>query len=533
MRVLLKTIAAEGVQIDPAIGFRDFLGRSLASITAHLNAEHGLHLTKAALERMRLELYEVFRAELRPARWVAETLDRLGVRYCVASSSQPERIRLSLAVTGLIDRFEPSIFSASMVARGKPDPDLFLHAAAAMGVKPENCLVVEDSTAGITAAKHAGMRVFAYAGGSHIGPSGLRSEIEALQPDAVFDDMRALPGLVALAQGRVAAGRGTLLVAVDVGTTSARAGIADPTGALLARAEHPIRMRRADANHAEYASEGIWDAVCRAVRSAMGAAGAKPEEVVGISFDATCSLVVRDRIGRPLAVSRDGTGEWDTIAWLDHRALAEAAECTASGHEVIAYFGGAMSPEMQVPKLLWLKRHLPETWTEAGYFFDLADFLTWKASGSLARSQCTLTCKWSYLGHAQPGWPRDFLAGLGLDDLLERGSLPEAATPIGTDLGPLTVDAAAALGLTVACRVGAGLVDAHAGTLGALGGLAADPEAIERHLALIAGTSSCVMFQARRIEPLQGAWGPSTGRYCPACGHWRADNRRPAPCSTI
>lgn len=516
MRVLLETIAAEGVEIDAAIGFRDFLGRSLAAVTAHLNAEHGLHLTADVLERMRLELYEVFRRELKPSCWVAEALDRLSVSFCVASSSQPERIRLSLAVTGLLDRFEPRIFSASMVARGKPDPDLFLHAAEAMGVTPERCLVIEDSPAGIAAAKNAGMRVFAYAGGSHIGLSGLRSEIEALKPDAVFDDMRALPGLIALANTRSAPDNAArLLVAVDVGTSSARAGVADATGALLARAEHPIRMHRPDANHAEYSSEQIWEAVCRAVRSAIGAAGAKPQEVAGISFDATCSLVIRDRTGAPLSVSRGGEGGWDTIAWLDHRALDEAAECTASGHLVLDYFGGAMSPEMQVPKLLWLKRHLPRSWADAGYFFDLADFLTWKASGSLARSQSTLTCKWTYLGHAQPGWPRDFFAGLGLDDMIERGSLPETATAIGTDIGPLTADATMALGLTTNCRVGIGLVDAHAGALGALGGFAADTGRIDRHLSLIAGTSSSVMALSPEPRPIAGVWGPYFGAVLP------------------
>ena len=107
-----------------------------------------------------------------------------------------------------------------------------------------------------------------------------------------------------------------------------------------------------------------------------------------------------------------------------------------------------MSPEMETPKLMWLKRNLPESWARAGYLFDLADFLTWKATGSLARSQCTLTCKWTYLAHEKPGWQRDFFAAVGLDDLLEHGSLPEEASPVGADLGPLTPEAAAELGLT-------------------------------------------------------------------------------------
>ena len=110
----------------------------------------------------------------------------------MASSSQPERIRLSLSVTGLIGRFEPNIFSASMVVHGKPAPDLFLHASAEMGVDPARCVVVEDSPAGIMAAKAAGMRVVAFTGGSHARTPRHRDALLDLRPDALFDDMREL-----------------------------------------------------------------------------------------------------------------------------------------------------------------------------------------------------------------------------------------------------------------------------------------------------------------------------------------------------
>ncbi|MEQ1768402.1 MAG: FGGY-family carbohydrate kinase [Devosia sp.] len=306
-----------------------------------------------------------------------------------------------------------------------------------------------------------------------------------------------------------------MLAAVDVGTGSARAAIVTAAGELLSRAEHPIAMRRPDANHAEHDSEDIWAAVCTALRSALAQAGADPAKVAGISFDATCSLVVRDRSGAPLPVSPDADTRWDTIVWLDHRALAEAAECTASGHRVLDYVGGVMSPEMEVPKLKWLKRHVPTTWSAAGHFFDLADFLTWRASGNAARSQCTLTCKWTYLAHEEPGWQRDFLDAQGIGDMLERGGLPEHGTPIGTDLGPLTPEAARDLGLTTACRVGAGLIDAHAGALGTLGAFAADVQSIDRHLALIAGTSSCVMALSPQQRPTAGVWGPYRGAVLP------------------
>lgn len=310
---------------------------------------------------------------------------------------------------------------------------------------------------------------------------------------------------------------GDLVVGVDVGTGSARAGILSRDGKLLGRAEYPIDMNQPQTNHSEHDSEQIWAAVCSAVRDALAAAGAAADDVAGISFDATCSLVVRDRSGGQISVSTSGEARWDTIVWLDHRALAEAEECTATGHRVLDYIGGVMSPEMETPKLMWLKRNLPQCWQGAGHFFDLADFLTWKASGSLARSNCTMTCKWTYLSHENPGWQQDFFAQVGLDDLRERGNLPENASPIGADLGQLTEAAAAELGLTAACRVGAGLIDAHAGALGVLGAYSGDPGGIDRHLALIAGTSSCVMALSAEPRPTQGVWGPYHGALLPDC----------------
>ncbi|MHA6297276.1 FGGY-family carbohydrate kinase [Devosia sp. CAU 1758] len=309
-----------------------------------------------------------------------------------------------------------------------------------------------------------------------------------------------------------------LLVGVDVGTGSARAGVFTPDGRLLGRSENPIAMRRTDANFAEHDSEDIWAAVCAAVREAIVASRAAPADVVGIGFDATCSLVVRDANGAPVTVASDGQDRWDTIVWLDHRALEEADECTRTGHEVLHYAGGVMSPEMEVPKLMWLKRHLPRSWARAGQMFDLADFLSWKATGSLARSQSTLTCKWTYLGHAEEKWRHDFLARVGLEDLIEKAALPKIASPVGADLGPLTGDAANQLGLSTSCRVGAGLIDAHAGALGVLGAFTADVDTIDRHLALIAGTSSCVMALSAEDRPTNGVWGPYFGAVLP--GVW-------------
>jgi HAD superfamily hydrolase (TIGR01509 family) len=190
--VLVEALAAAGVRMSEDEALERFLGRSLKSMSEILHEEYGLAIDAAFLDAMRKVLYERFRAELKAIDGIAETVERLGIPHCVASSSQPERIRLSLSVTGLLDRFEPNIFSASMVTRGKPAPDLFLHASAAMGVAPARCVVVEDSPAGIAAAKSAGMRVVAFTGGSHARTPRHRETLLSLGPDVLFDDMREL-----------------------------------------------------------------------------------------------------------------------------------------------------------------------------------------------------------------------------------------------------------------------------------------------------------------------------------------------------
>jgi FGGY-family pentulose kinase len=298
------------------------------------------------------------------------------------------------------------------------------------------------------------------------------------------------------------------VVAVDIGTGSARAGVFSSHGALMGKGEHPIAMNRPQENHAEHSSENIWEAVCVAVRTAVSLSGVPASDIGAIGFDATCSLVMRDSEGKPLTASTGGEDRFDTIVWLDHRALAEADFCTATKHRVLEYSGHFMSPEMEMPKLMWLKKNLPDSWARAGYFFDLADFMTWKATGSPARSRCTLTAKWNYLAHGASGWQTDFLQQIGLDDLLERGSLPNETVPVGESVGTLTAEAAQALGLDRECRVGAGMIDAYAGALGTLGGHAADPAALERQLALIAGTSSCVVAFSRERKRSAGMWGP-------------------------
>jgi len=196
MRVLLETIAEAGADIDAEQGYEHFLGKSLASVIEILRRDYHIAVSDDALEKMRKRLYAFFESELRPIPGIAEALASIELPRCVASSSQVERVKLSLAVTGLAPFFGDRIFSASMVDNGKPAPDLFLHAAREMQIEPARCIVIEDSPAGVEAAKRAGMRVFAFLGGSHAQTPAHRQSLEDLEPFLIFDDMAALHGLI-------------------------------------------------------------------------------------------------------------------------------------------------------------------------------------------------------------------------------------------------------------------------------------------------------------------------------------------------
>ena len=170
-------------------------------------------------------------------------------------------------------------------------------------------------------------------------------------------------------------------IGVDVGTSSARAGIFDETGKLLGLAKHPITTWHEAGDIVEQSSFDIWNACANSVRGAMAEAAVPPDAVKGIGFDATCSLVVLASDGTPVTVSGSGDPQRNVIVWMDHRATGEAREINDTKDDVLRYVGGLISPEMEVPKLLWLKRHLRASFDAAGHFFDLADFLSWRATG--------------------------------------------------------------------------------------------------------------------------------------------------------
>ena len=311
-------------------------------------------------------------------------------------------------------------------------------------------------------------------------------------------------------------------IGVDVGTASARAGIFDEAGTLLATARHPITVWHEAGGIVEQSSSEIWQACAAAVRMALAEAGLPAAAVAGLGFDATCSLAVLGGEGQPLTVSPSGDARRNVIVWMDHRATAEARKVNATHDDVLRYVGGSISPEMEIPKLLWLKAHLSSTYEAAGHFLDLADYLSFRATGSTARSMCTLTCKWNYLAHERR-WSGGYFERLGLGDLAadDYARIGNRIVAPGSALGSgLTAAAAGELGLAAGTPVGASLIDAHAGGIGMIGGRTRPGEPVDvcKRLAYIMGTSACIMATTAEPRFVEGVWGPYYSGMVP--GFW-------------
>lgn len=318
------------------------------------------------------------------------------------------------------------------------------------------------------------------------------------------------------------------LIGIDVGTGSSRAGIFDSKGKMISTASHPIQMWRPQADYVEQSSEDIWDAVCTSVKNSISKAGIDAGQIKGIGFDATCSLVVLGEADKPLSVTDGENPSQNIIVWMDHRAKKEAEVINQTDHDVLKYVGGVISPEMQTPKLLWLKRHHSETWNQAKRFFDLPDYLVYRATGQDVRSVCTTVCKWTYLGHeastseASTGrWDDSYFEEIGLDDLKdhEYEKIGHVVRPIGESVGNgLTEKSAEELDLKPGTPVGVSMIDAHAGGLGLLGMSSDENQSIGNNLALIGGTSSCHMAVSKEPAFINGVWGPYYSAMIP--GFW-------------
>ncbi|KAJ0800355.1 putative ribulokinase [Helianthus annuus] len=326
--------------------------------------------------------------------------------------------------------------------------------------------------------------------------------------------------------------RRSIFLGIDVGTGSARAGLFDEAGKLLGSASSPIQIWK-EGDCVEQSSTDIWLAICTAVKRALSLSDVAGEEVTGVGFAATCSLVAVDSEGQPVSVSWSGDTRRNVIVWMDHRAVKQAERINSFNSPVLQYCGGSISPEMQPPKLLWMKENLQESWSMAWRWMDLSDWLSYKATGDDTRSMCTTVCKWTYLGHAHMqhidenssrdmeacGWDDDFWEEIGLRDLVDghHAKIGRSVAFPGHALGSgLTSEAAKELGLVTGTPVGTSLIDAHAGGVGVMESVPKseanesddDDDAICRRMVLVCGTSTCHMAVSRSKLFIPGVWGP-------------------------
>ncbi|KAJ7979490.1 FGGY carbohydrate kinase domain-containing protein [Quillaja saponaria] len=324
----------------------------------------------------------------------------------------------------------------------------------------------------------------------------------------------------------------SVFLGVDVGTGSARAGLFDENGKLLGSFSSPIQIWK-DGPFIEQSSTDIWHAICAAVKAACSLAHVSAEEVKGLGFAATCSLVAVDADGSPVSVSWSGDSRRNVIVWMDHRAVQQAERINSCNSPILQYCGGALSPEMQPPKLLWVKENLQESWSMVFRWMDLSDWLSYRATGDDTRSLCTTVCKWTYLGHAHMqqikdkdsrnmaacGWDDDFWEEIGLGDLVEghHAKIGRSVAFPGHPLGSgLTPTAAKEIDLVPGIPVGTSLIDAHAGGVGVMESVPqldpeaedSDKEAVSRRMVLVCGTSTCHMAVSQSKLFIPGVWGP-------------------------
>lgn len=187
IRAIVEVLRGAGIPATASM-IEKHVGMKMADTLLRLAEETGHAIPAATVEGIWPATRAIFEVELRATPGIAGFLNATdAVRRCVASSSDPERIAVSLGLAGLAPRFGANLFSSSQVARGKPAPDLFLFAADRMGVDPGRCIVIEDSVHGVRAARAAGMTPFGYAGGSHVAPGHEQLLTEAGAEDVATD----------------------------------------------------------------------------------------------------------------------------------------------------------------------------------------------------------------------------------------------------------------------------------------------------------------------------------------------------------
>jgi HAD superfamily hydrolase (TIGR01509 family) len=192
-RVFMEQLETVGLSMPLEDVMRTFIGRTRDGCIELAGRMLGRPLPAEFGRRWDLALYEALEREVKPVAGIPELLRSMTVPFCVASNGERERMERALRAAGLLHLVQGRLFTASEVAHPKPAPDLFVHAAKAMGAAPARCAVVEDTPTGVKAGVAAGMKVFAYAGAAHADEAGLRRA-----GASTFREMKALPPLLGL-----------------------------------------------------------------------------------------------------------------------------------------------------------------------------------------------------------------------------------------------------------------------------------------------------------------------------------------------
>lgn len=271
-----------------------------------------------------------------------------------------------------------------------------------------------------------------------------------------------------------------LFLGLDVGTQSVRAALYDPSGNCRTFAAAPLETFHPQPAWAEQDAGQWWQAARAAVREALARGGVSAAEVAGVGLDCTACTVIPCRA--------DGTPLRRALLWMDQRAYREAEEISAAGDPTLRYVSGVVSPEWMLPKALWLKRHEPAVYDQAGRLVECTDWFMFRLTGGWTLSLNNVTVKWDY---ARPdgGWSRDLLRRVGLDGL--PGKWPADVVPLGKGNARLSAAAAEELGLRPGTPVAQGGIDAYLGMLG-LGAVGPGD------LALIMGSSTCHLAMSPR-----------------------------------
>ena len=282
----------------------------------------------------------------------------------------------------------------------------------------------------------------------------------------------------------------TYLIGVDVGTQSVRSCLFDLDGAVVASASRPLTTTFPRPTWAEQDPEEWWRAAVETLKEILqNVSSVNPKEIAALSYDCTaCTVVALTEDGRPIRPA---------LLWMDERAYEEADEVSATGHEILKYCGGKVSPQWMLAKGRWIERHEPDVFRRARWIVDEADFFTFRLTGRMTASLDNATAKWNY---ARPlgGLARRLSAGG--QGRAAGDKWPTDVLPVGRSLGRIQEAVAREVGLSPETMVAQGGIDAHAGEI-ALGAVGAGD------LALIMGSSTCHMAQSK-VPVFANIWGP-------------------------